>query len=68
MFSYTGTSTRLAPQLIAFLRCIVLFYPTMAVGCPSTFVFQGTGRGLTAMFQTVLRESIFTITFAVFFQ
>ncbi len=67
LFCYAGTSTRLAPQLIAFLSCIVLFYPTMAVGAPSTYVFQGTGKGITAMFQTILRESAFTIGFAYLF-
>ena len=67
LFAYAGTSIRLAPQLVAFLSCIVLFYPTMAVGATSTYVFQGTGRGITAMFQTVLREIGFTLTFAILF-
>lgn len=67
LFSYAGTSTRLAPQLISFLSWIIIFYPTMAVGATSTYVFQGTGRGLTAMFQTILRELGFTLSFAVLF-
>ena len=37
----------------------------MAVGVASTYVFQGVGRGLTAMFQTILRETIFTLFFTV---
>lgn len=67
LFSYAGTSARLAPQLVAFLSCIVLFYPTMAVGATSTYVFQGTGRGITAMLQTILRETVFTLAFAILF-
>ncbi|WP_297981181.1 MATE family efflux transporter [uncultured Methanobrevibacter sp.] len=65
IFSYTGTSTRLNSKLIEFLTCIVLFFPTMGYGASSTYVFQGTGNGLTAMFQTVLRETVFTLFFAV---
>ncbi|MBQ2962337.1 MATE family efflux transporter [Methanobrevibacter sp.] len=65
VFAYTGTSTRLSPQLIAFLSVIVIYFPTMGYGCTSTFVFQGTGNGITAMFQTILRETIFTLGFAI---
>ena len=39
----------------------------MAVGVASTYVFQGIGKGLTAMFQTIMRETGFTILFAVLF-
>ena len=65
IFAYTGTSTRLSPQLIAFLSVIVIYFPTMGYGCTSTFVFQGTGNGITACFQTFLRETIFTLGFAI---
>ena len=46
---------------------IVLFLPTMGYGATSTYVFQGTGRGITAMFQTILRETVFSLAFAYFF-
>ena len=65
IFAYTGTSTRLSPQLIAFLSVIVIYFPTMGYGCTSTFVFQGTGNGIIAMFQTILRETVFTLGFAI---
>ena len=65
VFAYTGTSARLTPQLIAFLSVIVIYFPSMGYGCTSTFVFQGTGNGLTAMFQTILRETVFTLFFAI---
>ena len=65
VFAYTGTSTRLSPQLIAFLSVIIIYFPTMGYGCTSTFVFQGTGNGVTAMFQTILRETVFTLAFAI---
>lgn len=67
IFTYAGTSARLTPSLIAFLSTIVLFLPTMGYGATSTYVFQGTGRGITAMFQTILRETVFSLIFAYFF-
>ena len=65
IFTSMGTSTRLATHLTLFLSCIVIFFPTMGIGCTSTFVFQGLGKGITAMFQTILRETIFTLSFAI---
>ena len=67
IFTYAGTSERLTPSLIAFLSTIVLFLPTMGYGATSTYVFQGTGRGITAMFQTILRETVFSLIFAYVF-
>jgi Na+-driven multidrug efflux pump len=64
IFASSGSSVRIAGELTSFLSWIVIYYPTMAVGVASTYVFQGVGRGLTAMFQTILRETGFTIFFA----
>ena len=65
IFASTGSSVRIAPELTSFLAWIVIYYPTMAVGVASTYVFQGIGKGITAMFQTIMRETGFTIFFAV---
>ena len=65
VFASTGTSVRIAAELTSFLAWIVIYYPTMAVGVASTYVFQGIGKGITAMFQTIMRETGFTIFFAV---
>ena len=65
LFASSGTSVRIACELTSFLSWIVIYYPTMAVGVASTYVFQGIGRGITAMFQTIMRETGFTIFFAV---
>ena len=67
IFASSGTSVRIASELTSFLSWIVIYYPTMAVGVASTYVFQGIGRGITAMFQTIMRETGFTIFFAVLF-
>ncbi|MBR0271249.1 MAG: MATE family efflux transporter [Methanobrevibacter sp.] len=63
----SGSSARISSELTSFLMWIVLYYPTMAVGVASTYVFQGVGRGITAMFQTILRETGFTLCFALLF-
>ena len=65
VFASSGSSLRIAPELTGFLAWIVIYYPTMAVGVASTYVFQGIGKGITAMFQTIMRETGFTIFFAV---
>ena len=65
IFASSGTSVRIAGELTSFLQWIVIYYPTMAVGVASTYVFQGLGKGITAMFQTIMRETGFTILFAV---
>ena len=65
IFASSGTSVRIASELTSFLAWIVIYYPTMAVGVASTYVFQGVGKGMTAMFQTIMRETGFTLFFAV---
>ena len=65
VFASSGSSVRIASELTSFLSWIVIYYPTMAVGVASTYVFQGIGKGITAMFQTIMRETGFTIFFAV---
>ena len=67
VFTSTGSSVRIASEFTSFISWIVIYYPTMAVGVTSTYVFQGIGKGLTAMFQTIMRETGFTILFAVLF-
>ena len=65
IFASNGSSVRILGELTSFLSWIVIYYPTMGVGVASTYVFQGVGKGLTAMFQTIMRETGFTIFFAV---
>ncbi len=67
LFSYSSTSAVIAPDMIMFLRVMIFFFLFMPVGAVSTFVFQGVGKGLTAMVQTLLRELVFAIVFAYIF-
>ena len=65
IFASSGSSARISAELTSFIAWIVIYYPTMAVGVPSTYVFQGLGKGITAMFQTIMRETGFTLFFAI---
>ena len=67
VFASAGSSARISAELTSIMAWIVIYYPTMAVGVPSTYVFQGIGKGVTAMFQTIMRETGFTLFFAVLF-
>ena len=67
LFSYSSASAHLADGMVGFLRVMTFYYLFMAFGAPSTFLFQGVGKGLTAMFQTVQRTVIFSIICAYVF-
>ncbi len=67
LFSYSEASAHLADSMVAFLRTMTLYYIFMAFGAPSTFLFQGVGKGLTAMAQTLLRNIVFSIICAYIF-
>ncbi len=67
LFSYSEGSAHLADSMVAFLRTMTLYYVFMAFGAPSTFLFQGVGKGLTAMVQTFLRNIVFSIVCAYLF-
>lgn len=64
LFTHSISSSALAPRMISFLRCMVSFFVFMAIGTPSTLLFQGLGKGITAMFQTFLRQLLLTLLFA----
>lgn len=67
LFSYSEGSAHLADSMVAFLRTMTLYYVFMAFGAPSTFLFQGVGKGITAMVQTFLRNIVFSIACAYIF-
>lgn len=64
LFTHSTSSSALAPHMINFLRCMVLFYIFMAFGTPSNLLFQGLDKGVIAMFQTFLRQLLLTLLFA----
>ncbi|MDD4163338.1 MAG: MATE family efflux transporter [Methanothrix sp.] len=57
-FTYTSDSAHLAPEMIAFMHVMCLFYPFMSPGIMSSSLFQGAGKGLTSLFLNMLRDVI----------
>lgn len=67
IFTYSPESARLAPEIAAFLAVMCLFYPFVPPGIMSGSVFQATGRGMTSLVITVLRNLLFIAVFAYLF-
>ena len=53
-----------APEIAAFLAIMCFFYPFVPPGIMSGSVFQATGRRMTSLVMTVLRNLVFIAVFA----
>jgi len=67
IFTYSADSAHLAPEIALFLATMCFFYPFVPPGIMSGSIFQATGRGLTSLVITVLRNLIFIAVFAYLF-
>ena len=67
IFAYSPESAHLAPGIAAFLAIMCLFYPFVPPGVMSGAVFQATGKGMTSLILTVLRNLVFIAVFAYLF-
>jgi putative MATE family efflux protein len=67
LFTYSAESAHLAPSFILFFQTMCFFYPFAVLGMFSGSVFQGTGRGLTSLTITILRNIVFIIMFTYLF-
>jgi putative MATE family efflux protein len=66
-FTQAESSAHIAPDLTHFLRVICIFYPTVSLGMLSTSLFQGAGKGLSALTANLLRTMVFIPLFAALF-
>ncbi len=64
IFTYSPESAHLAPEIAAFLATMCFFYPFVPPGIMSGSVFQATGKGLTSLIITILRNLVFIAIFA----
>jgi len=64
IFTYTSESAALAPSIAAFLSTMCFFYPFVSPGLMSSSLFQGTGKGMTSLFISLLRSLVFIAVFA----
>jgi len=67
IFTYSADSAHLAPEIAAFLATMCLFYPFVPPGIMSASVFQGTGKGMTSLVISVMRNLVFIAIFAYLF-
>lgn len=67
VFTQAETAARIAPELTRLLKIMTVFYPAVAFGMLSASLFQGAGKGTSALVATLLRSLVMTPLFAVLF-
>lgn len=67
VFTRAQGASRIASDLVVFLRITCFFYPATAFGMFSSSVFQGVGKGINALIVTIIRTVLLTLLFAVLF-
>lgn len=67
LFAYTPETAPLIPEITRFLQIATLCLPLTGMGMPSSFLYQGLGKGTTSLAWTIIREVIFTVFFTYFF-
>ena len=67
IFAYTPETANLIPGITGYLQIVCLSLIFTGVGIPSSFFYQGIGKGLYSLFFTVLREIIFAAPLTYYF-
>ena len=67
IFAYTPETAPLIPEITNFLRIASFGLLLVGIGMPSSFMYQGIGRGTTSLAWTIIRELIFTVSFTYLF-
>jgi Na+-driven multidrug efflux pump len=67
IFAYTPDTAPLVPEITNFLRIASFGLLLVGIGMPSSFLYQGIGRGTTSLAWTIIRELIFTVSFTYLF-
>ena len=67
IFAYTPETAPLIPEITNFLRIASFGLLLVGIGMPSSFFYQGIGRGTTSLCWTVIRELILTVSFTYLF-
>ncbi|WP_405295347.1 MATE family efflux transporter [Methanobrevibacter sp.] len=62
IFAYTPDTAPLIPEITNFLRFASFGLLLVGIGMPSSFMYQGIGRGTTSLAWTIIRELIFTVS------
>jgi putative MATE family efflux protein len=67
VFTESEGTVRIASELTRLLRIMTVFYPAVTFGMLSASLFQGAGKGTSALIATLLRSLIMTPLFALLF-
>jgi len=67
IFAYTPDTAPLTPEITNFLRIASFGLLLVGFGMPSSFFYQGIGRGTTSLMWTIIRELICTVSFTYLF-
>jgi putative MATE family efflux protein len=67
VFTQSQGTVRIASELTRLLRIMTVFYPAVAFGMLSASLFQGAGKGTSALIATLLRSLVMTPLFALLF-
>ena len=67
IFAYTSETAPLIPEITNFLRIASFGLLLVGIGMPSSFFYQGIGRGTTSLAWTIIRELILTVSFTYMF-
>lgn len=67
IFAYTPETSNLIPGIASFLQIATLGLAFVGIGMPSTFLYQGLGKGTTSLFWTSVREIIFAVPLTYLF-
>ncbi|MDY9926208.1 MATE family efflux transporter [Methanosarcina sp.] len=66
-FTQAEDTALIAPELTRLLKIMTVFYPAVAFGMLSASLFQGAGKGTSALVATLLRSLVLTPLFALLF-
>jgi len=67
VFTQAENTAQIAPELTRLLKIMTAFYPAVAFGMLSASLFQGAGKGTSALIATLLRSLVLTPIFALLF-
>ena len=67
IFAYTPETTVLIPEITNFLRIASVGLIFEGIAKPSSFLYQGIGRGTTSLAWTIIREIVCNVTFTFLF-
>lgn len=67
VFSRSEASASLGPEIVSFLHVMAFFYPAIPLGIFAAAVFQGVGRGRSALAISVLRTVVLNLLLVTLF-